>query len=114
MSYKNRHTINYKETTHLDLDDAGYKSPLYLIELFNKKYIISIGREKQTYSKMNIYYFPVYLIFKMKVFAQIGVYQIESIEKNKIKRLKPFLDEDGDMILDRSGSFYMYQFLTEK
>jgi predicted NAD-dependent protein-ADP-ribosyltransferase YbiA (DUF1768 family) len=114
MSYKNRHTIDYKETTHLDLDDAGYKSPLYLIELFNKKYIISIGREKQTYSKMNIYYFPVYLIFKMKVFAQIGVYQIESIEKEKTKRLKPFLDEDGDMILDRSGSFYMYQFLTEK
>lgn len=114
MSYKKRESIDYKETTHLDLDDAGYKSPLYLIDLFNKKYIISIGREKQTYSKLNVYYFPVYLIFKMKVFAQIGVYQIESIEKDKTKRLKPFLDEDGDMLLDRSGSFYMYKFLTEK
>jgi predicted NAD-dependent protein-ADP-ribosyltransferase YbiA (DUF1768 family) len=114
MSYKKRDTIDYKETTHLDLDDAGYKSPLYLIELFNKKYIISIGREKQTYSKFNVYYFPVYLIFKMKVFSQIGVYQIDSIEKDKDKRLKPFLDEEGDMILDRSGSFYMYKFLTEK
>lgn len=114
MSYKKRDTIDYKETTHLDLDDAGYKSPLYLIELFNKKYIISIGREKQTYSNFNVYYFPVYLIFKMKVFSQIGVYQIESIEKDKNKRLKPFLDEDGDMILDRSGRFYMYKFLTEK
>ena len=86
MSYKKKETIDYKETTHLDLDDAGYKSPLYLIELFNKKYVISIGREKQTYSKYNIYYFPIYLIFKMKVFAQIGVYQIESIEKTKDKR----------------------------
>ena len=114
MSYKKKETIDYKETTHLDLDDAGYKSPLYLIELFNKKYVISIGREKQTYSKYNIYYFPIYLIFKMKVFAQIGVYQIESIEKTKDKRLKPFLDKDGDMILDRSGDFYMYKFLTEK
>ena len=43
MSYKKRESIDYKETTHLDLDDAGYKSPLYLIDLFNKKYFESLS-----------------------------------------------------------------------
>lgn len=102
--------LKYEQNRYLEMEDIGFNSPLYEIEIYNKRYLIAIGQEKKTFEKRKIYYYPVYLIYKRIVKSQIGVFEYESIDKNDKTRIKPFLDQDGDIDLNRLGDIILYAF----
>jgi hypothetical protein len=93
----------YKTNEDLEDEDIGYNAALYSVDIYDKEYIIALGRERKLDAKKNTYYFPVYLIHDNTFFKQIGAYEFESDEKSPEKRRKPFLDKDGDIDPKRLG-----------
>ena len=84
--------ILYKETD--DIDDEDCKFGLYTIlplKNSNLNLTIALGKQKMTYIKRNVIYFPIYLIYDDKVIKKIGVSEILD------KFLSTILDEDDDV-----------------
>jgi len=109
-------SIYYDETRKLEEEDMGYESPLYKISLYDKPFLISIGRERKLINeeKKHHYYFPVYLMNQNKVQTQIGVFEYESNIENQTDRLRPYLDENGDVDLNRLDEPILYGYATEE
>lgn len=109
-------SIYYDETRKLEEEDMGYESPLYKISLYDKPFLISIGRERKLINeeKKHHYYFPVYLMNQNKVQTQIGVFEYESNIENQTDRLRPYLDENGDVDLNRLDELILYGYATEE
>jgi hypothetical protein len=109
-------SIYYDETRKLEEEDMGYESPLYKISLYDKSFLISIGRERKLINeeKKHHYYFPVYLMNQNKVQTQIGVFEYESNIENQTDRLRPYLDENGDVDLNRLDELILYGYATEE
>jgi hypothetical protein len=105
--------INYDENREIEDDDIGYESPLYEITLFDRKYIITIGKDRKVPEKKNAYYFPVYLVYKHRIKSQIGAFEYESVEKNMKARIEPFLDKERDIDLNRMGDIILYHFVDD-
>jgi hypothetical protein len=104
--------IKYTQNRHIEDDDIGFTSPLYEIEIYNKLYLIAHGKEKIIFQKTNIYYFPIYIIQNKKVKCQIGVFEYESLDRDPKTRVNRFLDEDGDLDLNRLGDIVLYSFVN--
>ena len=102
--------INYDENKNLEDEDIGFDSPLYNINIYDKHYLIAIGKERKLIAKKNHYYLPVYIIHDKFVYRQIGAFEFESVEKTLENRLKTFLDKEGDVDLNRLGSIILYSF----
>jgi len=102
--------INYDENKSLEEEDIGRNTPLYEIDLYNKNYLIALGKERTLISKKNHYYFPVYLIHNNTVEQQIGAFEYESSEKTETDRISPFLDEEGDLDINLLGDIILYNF----
>lgn len=100
----------YEENRSLEEEDMGYESPIYHINIYDNFFLIAIGKERKLIQKRNTYYFPVYLMNKMFVQAQIGAFQYESSKDNAKDRIKPFLDKAGDLDLIRLGDLVLYSF----
>ena len=109
-------SIYYDETRKLEEEDIGYDTPLYKISLYDKPFLISIGRERKLINeeKTHHYYFPVYLMNQNKVQCQIGVFEYESNVENQTNRLRPYLDDNGDVDLNRLGELILYGYATEE
>lgn len=105
--------IYYDQNRDLENDDIGYESNMYEITLYQRKYIISVGKERKIVEKRNHYYIPVYLIHKNRVHSQIGAFEFESAEKNEKARIQPFLDKEGDLDLNRVGTILLYYFVDD-
>lgn len=105
--------IYYNQNRDLENDDIGYESNMYEITLYQRKYIISVGKERKIVEKRNHYYIPVYLIHKNRVHSQIGAFEFESAEKNEKARIQPFLDKEGDLDLNRVGTILLYYFVDD-
>jgi predicted NAD-dependent protein-ADP-ribosyltransferase YbiA (DUF1768 family) len=105
--------IYYDQNRDLENDDIGYESNMYEITLYQRKYIISVGKERKIVEKRNHYYIPVYLIHKNRVHSQIGAFEFESAEKNEKARIQPFLDKEGDLDLNRLGTILLYYFVDD-
>lgn len=105
--------IYYDQNRDLENDDIGYESNMYEITLYQRKYIISVGKERKIVEKRNHYYIPVYLIHKNRVHSQIGAFEFESAEKNEKARIQPFLDKEGDLDLNRVGTILLYFFVDD-
>jgi predicted NAD-dependent protein-ADP-ribosyltransferase YbiA (DUF1768 family) len=100
--------ITYKEARNIDEEDIGKEASLYEYELKSgKTIIIALGKEKYTYSKYEVIYFPIYLIIHDKPRAKIGVFEIDS------NRYIDILDEDGDVILEK-GDILLYSFVNDE
>ena len=102
--------INYDENKNLEDEDIGFDSPLYDINLYDKHYLITVGKERKLVAKKNHYYFPVYLVNEKMVYRQIGAFEFESVEKTQENRSKTFLDKEGDLDLNRLGDLILYSF----
>jgi hypothetical protein len=70
--------LEYSEDIHIDPEDRDYETGLYDIEIFEKHYLIALGKPKYTFSlKYGIVYFPIYLIHEDKIKGKIGVFETE-------------------------------------
>jgi len=105
-------TIQYPETNTLDVDDLEFEAQLYQTHVLDRTMVIALGRPKYNYidqqdsSKKNVIYYPVYSIVRDKVYAQIGLYEIE------MERQYEMLDQDGDMDVDKMNPLRLYSFVT--
>ena len=100
----------YEENRHLEEEDMGYDSPIYNINLYDKSFLIAVGKERRLIQKKNTYYFPIYLLNKTMVQTQIGAFQFESSKETPQERVKPFLDSSEDLDLNRLGDPIFYSF----
>jgi hypothetical protein len=100
----------YEENRNLEDEDVGYDSPLYTITIYDKHFLLSIGKERKLVTKKNYFYFPVYLMNKNQVQSQIGALEFESTKEKKEDRIKPYLDSSGDIDLNRLGDIIFYSF----
>jgi hypothetical protein len=89
--------INYNETKGMNEEDVGFESSMYDYTLYDTPVEIAIGNPRHEYSKYNIVYFPVYLVYDDEPVSKIGVYEIESSQM-----LNTF-DENDDMQLDEEN-----------
>jgi hypothetical protein len=105
--------IKYEQNRNIEDDDIGFTSPLYEIQIYNKAYLIAHGKEKIVFQKRNLYYFPIYVIHDKKVKCQIGVFEYESLDRDPKSRVKRFLDDHGDLDLNRLGDIILYSFVNQ-
>jgi len=105
----NKH-IYYEENRNLEDEDIGYESPLYNVMIYDKHFLLTIGKERKLVSKKNHYYFPVYLMNQLLVQLQIGALEFESTKELPVDRMKPYVDSAGDVDLNRLGDIIFYSF----
>ena len=98
--------INYPEIKNIDSDDLQHDASLYETDINGNSIIIALGKEKFTYTKNNIVYFPIYLVKNDKVSSQIGLYE------TKLDKLPDVIDSDGDLDLEAFGNPLIYSFVT--
>jgi N-glycosidase YbiA len=98
--------INYPEIKTIDSDDLQHDASLYETDINGNNVIIALGKEKFTYTKDNIVYFPIYLVKGEKVSSQIGLYE------TRLDKLPDVIDSDGDLDLEAFGSPLIYSFVT--
>jgi predicted NAD-dependent protein-ADP-ribosyltransferase YbiA (DUF1768 family) len=109
MVYSNLNTsIFYKENPGLNLNDAGYQSIWYEIELFGEWVTITLGKLNTIYADKNVVFYPIYLVIGGKMVAQIGLFEIST------EKLTSMIDADGDIILDLLDDPLLYGFVTEE
>lgn len=97
-------TIDYIERKKLYEDDNDYDATVYELAIMNNRVLVALGKPKYTYIDKNIEFYPIYLIKKNKVLAQIGVYEFMS------SNLPNILDIDGDVNLDLLYDPLLYSF----
>ena len=105
-------SIEYTETRDKDSDDLGLNSNVYETTLYDIPVNFVLGNPKFTYLDNKIIYYPIYLVQKEEIVAQIGVYEVLANEQqNKY-------DEDGDIDLNKLDDPLLYAFtyslLTKK
>jgi hypothetical protein len=92
--------IHYNESIEIEDEDIGYSSPLYDYKLYNFDIEIALGKQKHTYSKYGVVYFPIYLIIDNNLVSKIGVYELND------KEFINLIDEDGDIKLKKKGLLF--------
>ena len=102
--------IHYDENKQLEDEDMEYETQLYKAEIYDKLYLIAVGKERVLISKKNHYYLPVYIIHDKRVFKQIGAFEYEGEQRDTKARQKTFLDDDGVLDLNRLGDIILYSF----
>ena len=97
-------TINYKENKALEkVDMVEHDAPLYHIEMYGVTLKIAIGKINKTYD--DVYYAPIYIIFRNKVKMQIGVYEFQKDDLDELT------DEDSDITIEKLTPL-LYSFVT--
>jgi hypothetical protein len=89
--------VLYPESKSIEDEDIDYSSPLYDYKIFDKDIVIALGRQRHTFSRYNIVYFPIYLIINETPIAKIGVFEVEN------SKLIDILDDDGDVKLSKKN-----------
>jgi len=92
--------VHYEESKDLDKEDIEYSSPLYDYLFNGLNIVIALGRQRHTFSRYDIVFFPIYLIIDEYPRAQIGVFEIEN------NKLIDVLDEDGDVKLSKKNILF--------
>jgi hypothetical protein len=100
----------YEQNRNLEDADIGYETSLYTVDIYDKQYLISLGKERKLIEKQNYYYFPVYLMNNEYVQLQIGAFEYESRKETTEERLKLFKDAEGDLDISRLGDMIFYSF----
>ena len=100
----------YEENRNLEEEDIGYDSPIYTATIYDKHFLLTVGKERKLVTKKNHYYFPVYLMNNNVVQLQVGAFEYESTKEKKDDRIKPYLDSFGDLDLNRLGDIIFYSF----
>jgi hypothetical protein len=83
--------VDYDESKEIEDEDLEYSSPLYDYKLFDNDIVIALGKQRHTFSRHDLVYFPIYLVIDEMPRAKIGVFEVES------NKLIDILDDDGDV-----------------
>lgn len=97
--------IIYDESKNVDNDDLYHASTRYNYTLYKKKIEIVLGKVRYTYSKYDVLYYPIYLVFGDEIDSKIGIFEISS---NKAIEA---IDEDGDVDLKKG---HIISFISEE
>jgi hypothetical protein len=89
--------IIYDESKDVDSDDLYHASSRYNYTLYKKKIEIVLGKPRYTYSKYDLLYYPIYLVFGDEIDSKIGIFELAS---NKAIEA---IDEDGDVDLKKGN-----------
>ena len=102
--------VNYNETKDIEDEDVEYSAPLYDYKLFGKDIEIGLGKQKHTFSRYGIVFFPVYLIVNDEQVAKIGIFEVKDSDLINI------IDDEGDVQLNKTGLIFFVskEFLSEK
>ena len=92
--------VNYNESREIEDEDIDYSAPVFDYKLFNQSIEIVLGKQKHTFSRYGIVYFPVYLVVNDKMVEKIGVFEIKDSELINI------IDDDGDVKLKKNGLIF--------
>ena len=90
-------TVDYPENRDTDPDDFEHPSARYNYAYEGVKIVIVLGTVRHTYSRHNIVYYPIYLVFGDEVDSKIGIFEVESS-----KSLES-IDADGDLDLNQGN-----------
>jgi predicted NAD-dependent protein-ADP-ribosyltransferase YbiA (DUF1768 family) len=93
--------IDYPEDKTVDDDDLEHPSARYKYKVHNIDIEIVLGVIRHTYSKYNVVYYPIYLVFGEEIDSKIGIFEVESNKSIEI------IDEDGDVDL-KKGKINMF------
>jgi len=96
----NPEKVNYEESKGVDDEDIEYSSPLYDYSFDNLIITIALGKQRHTFSRYDIVYFPIYLIVDEYPRAKIGVFEVDS---NKLINI---IDDDGDVRLSKKNIIF--------
>jgi predicted NAD-dependent protein-ADP-ribosyltransferase YbiA (DUF1768 family) len=94
-------TVDYSENRDVDSDDFEHPSARYNYVYEGVKIVIVLGGVRHTYSRYNIVYYPIYLVFGDEVDSKIGVFEVESNKSLEI------IDADGDLDL-KQGKILLF------
>jgi len=97
--------IIYDESKSVDNDDLYHASSRYNYTLYKKKIEIVLGKVRYTYSKYNVLYYPIYLVFGDEIDSKIGIFEIAS------NKAIDAIDEDGDVDLKKG---HIIPFISEE
>jgi predicted NAD-dependent protein-ADP-ribosyltransferase YbiA (DUF1768 family) len=97
--------IVYDESKTVDNDDLYHASSRYNYTLYKKKIEIVLGKVRYTYSKYDLLYYPIYLVFGDEIDSKIGIFEIAA---NKAIEA---IDEDGDVDLKKG---HIIPFISEE
>lgn len=97
--------IIYNESNNVDNDDLYHASTRYNYTLYKKKIEIVLGKVRYTYSKYDVLYYPIYLVFGDEIDSKIGIFEISS---NKAIEA---IDDDGDVDLKKG---HIIPFISEE
>jgi hypothetical protein len=92
--------VDYDESKEIEDEDIDYSSPLYDYKLFDNDIVIALGKQRHTFSRHDLVYFPIYLVINEMPRAKIGVFEVES------NKLIDILDEDGDVKLSKKNIIF--------
>jgi len=99
-------TVNYPEQSKLNLADKGHASSLYIVPIFEKTYVIVLGKQNTAYAKEGVVYYPIYLLNdKHKIKAKIGVYEAE------VSIATSLLDDEGDVDLTQLNDPLLFSYV---
>lgn len=99
-------TVNYLEHSKLNLADKGHASCLYIVPIFEKTYVIVLGKQNTFHAKEGVVFYPVYLLNdKHKIKAKIGVYEAE------VAIATSLLDDEGDVDLRQFKEPLLFSFV---
>jgi hypothetical protein len=94
------HQVDYNESKEIEDEDIEYSSPLYDYKLFDNDIVIALGKQRHTFSRHDLVYFPIYLVIDEMPRANIGVFEVES------NKLIDILDDDGDVKLSKKNIIF--------
>jgi len=97
--------ITYDESKNVDNDDLYHASSRYNYTLYKKKIEIVLGKVRYTYSKYDVLYYPIYLVFDDEIESKIGIFEIAS------NKSLGSIDKDGDVDLKKG---HIIPFISEE
>ena len=104
--------IEYNESKKLNVEDEGFSTFLYEVEIFETRVIVGVGKIKYTYTGKNIFYYLIYLMQNDAIRSQIGVFELS---KNDVAR---YTNDENDMDVEKflkdGNSMLLYSFVTKE
>ena len=96
--------VTYNENEKIDEEDIGYKSQVYELDLEDGLTIsVVIGKPKYIFTSKNIIFFPIYAVQRSKIRAQIGVFEVKSVNLLNVYR-------QGEIDVNRLSNPLFYSF----
>ena len=104
--------IEYNESKKLNVEDEGFSTFLYEVDIFETRVIVGVGKIKYTYTGKNIFYYPIYLMQNDVIKSQIGVFELS---KDDVAR---YTNDENDMDVEKflkdGNSMLLYSFVTKE